>query len=278
VWRAGANENTVFTASTNITVNGKPLPAGSYGLHMIPTKGDWTLIFNADHNAWGSYFYNEERDVLRVTTSPTTGPHTELLTFAVPSNAGNTAAIQLQWGNLVVPFTVAVDLGATVAEDLRQQLTGLAGFDAKAYAMAAGWLMQNNLQPELAEQWLDRAMQGTPDFQTLMMAARLAERKGNSEKAQEYRDQAIKNANNAQLNMAGYQLLQAGKTKEALPLFVLNTQRHPDDPNVWDSLGEAYAMDGQKDKAIECFKKSLSMNPAPMVRSNSEKWLEQLSK
>ena len=276
IWRAGANENTVFTTSTDITVNGKPLAAGSYGLHMIPTEGDWTLIFNADHHAWGSYFYDESRDVLRVTTSPTTGPHTELLTYAVPKNSGNTATVQLQWENMVVPITVSVDLGATVAEDLRQQLTGLAGFNPRGYAMAAGWLMQNNVQPELAEQWLNRAMQGTPDFQTLMMAARLADANEQTEKAAEYREQAVKNANNSELNMYGYQLLQSGKVKEAIPLFVLNTQRHPKDPNVWDSLGEAYAMDGQKDKAIECFKKSLSMNPAPMVKANSEKWLKQL--
>ena len=64
--------------------------------------------------------------------------------------------------------------------------------------------------------------------------------------------------------------------REALSLFVLNTQRNPTDPNVWDSLGEADATDGQKDKAIECFKKSLSMDPPPMVRSNSETWLKQL--
>src|SRR5436189_2318357 len=56
VWRAGANENTVFTTTSDITVEGKALPAGTYGLHTIPTKGTWTIIFSKDYVAWGSFF------------------------------------------------------------------------------------------------------------------------------------------------------------------------------------------------------------------------------
>src|SRR5689334_14752942 len=59
VWRAGANENTVITFSTEVTVEGKKLAAGSYGLHMIPNKDSWTIIFSSDYNSWGSYFYKE---------------------------------------------------------------------------------------------------------------------------------------------------------------------------------------------------------------------------
>ncbi len=276
IWRAGANENTVFTTSTDITVNGKPLAAGTYGLHMIPGQTSWTLIFNKDHRAWGSYFYDESKDALRVSTTPLSGPHTELLTYAVPAHSGNSATVQLQWEKLIVPITIGVDLGATVAEDLRQQLMGLPGFTARNYALAASWLLQNNTQPELAEQWLTKALQGAPDFQTTLMVARLAEAKGDTEKASFHRKQAIEMASNSELNNYGYSLLQQGKIKEALPLFVLNSERHPEDPNVWDSLGEAYAMDGQKSKAIECFKKSLSMNPAESVRQNSESWIKKL--
>src|SRR6187200_776573 len=70
VWRAGANENTVISFSTPVTIEGKNLPAGKYGLHMIPSKGNWTIIFSSDYQSWGSYFYNQKEDVLRVDVTP----------------------------------------------------------------------------------------------------------------------------------------------------------------------------------------------------------------
>src|SRR5450759_995945 len=62
-WGAGANENTVFTVSENVSIEGKPLPAGRYGLHMIAGPDDWTLILSKDSNAWGRFYYDPAADV-----------------------------------------------------------------------------------------------------------------------------------------------------------------------------------------------------------------------
>ncbi len=70
VWRAGANENTVIEFSTPVLVEGKPLAAGRYGLHMIPTAEMWTIIFSKMADAWGSYTYSESEDALRVPVKP----------------------------------------------------------------------------------------------------------------------------------------------------------------------------------------------------------------
>ena len=59
-------------------------------------------------------------------------------------------------------------------------------------------------------------------------------------------------------------------------MFVLNTKRFPKSANCFDSLGEAYATKGDNKNAILNFKKSLSMDPPPNVRANSEKFLKQL--
>src|SRR5580765_873560 len=67
VWRAGANENTTISFSSPVTINGKPLAAGTYGLHMIPTKGDWTIACSNTRWAWGSFSYDQKEDALRVT-------------------------------------------------------------------------------------------------------------------------------------------------------------------------------------------------------------------
>src|SRR2546421_4705013 len=54
-WRAGANENTVFAVSHEVNIEGKPLPAGRYGLHMIAGPEEGTLIFSKDALAWGGF-------------------------------------------------------------------------------------------------------------------------------------------------------------------------------------------------------------------------------
>ncbi len=71
VWRAGANENTSFTVSSPVKVESKALAAGTYGLHMIPTEKEWTVVFSKMSNAWGSFSYDPKEDALRVTVAPT---------------------------------------------------------------------------------------------------------------------------------------------------------------------------------------------------------------
>lgn len=88
--------------------------------------------------------------------------------------------------------------------------------------------------------------------------------------------EAIAVATENELNTHGYTLLGQGDHDKAIAMFQLNTQRHPKSPNVWDSLGEAYATKGDKKNAIINFKKSLSLNPPANVKANSEKYLKQL--
>jgi len=88
--------------------------------------------------------------------------------------------------------------------------------------------------------------------------------------------EAIDISTENELNLYGYQLLNQRQTDKAIEMLALNAKRHPESPNVWDSLGEAYVTKGDKTKAIENFKKSLSMNPPANVKANSEKFLKQL--
>jgi hypothetical protein len=74
-WRAGANENTVFTVSDDVKINGQPLEAGSYGLHLIAAKDeDWTLILSNNHTSWGSFFYDPKEDASTTNISLTNSP------------------------------------------------------------------------------------------------------------------------------------------------------------------------------------------------------------
>ncbi|HCN05649.1 MAG TPA: hypothetical protein DIS79_08510 [Bacteroidetes bacterium] len=276
IWRAGANENTVFTVTTPVTVNGTALPAGSYGLHMIPREGMWTVIFSKQNSAWGSYFYDEKQDAARIEVRPTTGSHTELLTFDVTDVTSSQAIIEMRWSTVSVACTIAVNLNNTVIPDLTAQLTGLAGFTASNYVAAAQYVVDNDLDVSIASAWLDRALRSQPSFTAYMLSADIAERKNETKQASELRDKALKIATNAEMNAYGYSLLQQKRSSDALAIFMMNAERHASDPNVWDSLGEAYALSGNSAEAKKHFQKALSMNPPPQVRQNSEKWLKDL--
>ena len=102
VWRAGANEATTFTTDQALMVEGKNLPAGSYGFFVIPGEKEWTIIFNKIAKQWGAYEYKEKDDVLRVTvkTTKTSAPF-ERLAYKINPNG-----ISLLWENMDVPVSM----------------------------------------------------------------------------------------------------------------------------------------------------------------------------
>ena len=107
-WRAGANENTTIEFSKNVLVEGHGLPAGKYGLLMIPSEKDWIIIFSKNDSAWGSFSYNQTEDALRITVTPVEAPHMEWLMYGFDDLAGTSATAYLWWDNLKVPFKIAL--------------------------------------------------------------------------------------------------------------------------------------------------------------------------
>jgi hypothetical protein len=67
VWRTGANEAVEITFYRDVVFGGKALKAGTYSLFAIPSSNeDWTIIINSAQNVWGSYYYKQDQDVVRV--------------------------------------------------------------------------------------------------------------------------------------------------------------------------------------------------------------------
>lgn len=109
VWRAGANEATMFQVTDDVTINGQPLKAGTYSLHTIPGKDEWTIIFNGDPGQWGSFSYDSKKDVLRVKTKPqSTSENQEWLEFSFNPITDTSATVNIRWEKVRVPFTVEV--------------------------------------------------------------------------------------------------------------------------------------------------------------------------
>ncbi len=105
-WRAGANENTTIEFNNDIMIEGNKLPAGKYGIHMIPSEKDWIIIFSKNNSAWGSFKYNQEEDALRITVTPVKAPHQEWMVFGFDDLAGTSATVYLHWEELKVPFKI----------------------------------------------------------------------------------------------------------------------------------------------------------------------------
>lgn len=106
VWRAGANEATTISFSTPVTVEGKPLAAGTYTLFAIPTEKDWTIIFNRIPAQWGAFSYNPEFDALRVTLTPAGAPHEEYLSYAFEVTGANAGRLTLRWEKRQVSLAI----------------------------------------------------------------------------------------------------------------------------------------------------------------------------
>lgn len=140
----------------------------------------------------------------------------------------------------------------------------------------AGKFAMNAKAWEQAVSWIDQSISMSANMTNMISKAEVFENKGDADKAKKLRKEALDKGTNAELNMYAYQLMWAGKTAKAVEVFEANVERNPEDPNVWDSMGEGYFNNGDKEKAIDAFKKSLSMDPPDNVRANSMNILRQM--
>ena len=141
VWRAGANENTTIEFSDPVSVEGKPLAKGIYGLHMIPTADSWTVIFSKMASAWGSYTYDKAEDALRVEVKPHNADMEEALEYEFEDPQANSVTVTMRWEKLAVPFRVSVSDADTTFPSIRNQLRGRAQYYWAPLNEAAGFAL-----------------------------------------------------------------------------------------------------------------------------------------
>ena len=160
-WRAGANENTIFKTTHDLTIGGKALPAGKYGLHMVVNQDNTaTIIFSKNYSAWGSYFYNPEEDVLQVEVETQEIPHVEQLTFGFESVDANSAVVSLNWEKKQIPFKIETNVTNNVLSEVRKQLQGTPGFSRQSWEQAANFALNNDGDLDEALVWADAAIAG----------------------------------------------------------------------------------------------------------------------
>lgn len=101
VWRTGADEATTIAFDRDVTIEGKPLARGTYGLFTVPGEKGWTVVFNKVADQWGAFDYDARQDALRVEVAPRPHEATETLTFTLEGDA-----VVLRWEKVEVAFRV----------------------------------------------------------------------------------------------------------------------------------------------------------------------------
>jgi predicted negative regulator of RcsB-dependent stress response len=271
-WRVGANENTTITFSTDVKVGGKPLKAGTYGLHALPTAKDWTIMFSTMSVAWGSFTYDQKEDAARVTVTPrTAATSVERLAYRFDEPTDTKTTLVLAWEKLEVPITIEVETPKIAMASIRQQLRGPAGFSWEGYAQAATYWLKNGGPLDEALKLVDRSIQMNENYQNLTLRASIVEKQGNAKAAAELRAKAQTLATETDLAQAGFQLLRGEKkVDEALKLFQSTVARFPESVLAQAGLGESLAAKGDKAGATAAYTRALALSKDPAQKKRIE--------
>lgn len=210
-WRTGANEATQFVVTDDVLINGQKLPAGSYSLHTIPTKDEFTIIFNSVANQWGSFGYDAAKDTLRVKVKPEWSEHSkEWLEYWIDPINDNSAQVNIRWEKLRVPFTVEVkDVQGLTLAKARAAVAAAKPDDFVTPLQAANYALSNKLNVDEAMGWLNQSIKIKETLGNVGLKARVLAEQGKT----------------AEAIAAGERAIQVGKEAKANPQNIANLEK-----------------------------------------------------
>jgi hypothetical protein len=228
VWRAGANENTTIEFSDPVSVEGKPLAKGIYGLHMIPNLDSWTVIFSKTNTGWGSYSYKEDEDALRVNVKPRPlAEMKEALEFEFEDLKPDSTAVTLKWEKLGVPFTVSIKDADQTLQNIRAQLKGRGQFTWQALDEGAQFCLTRKINLDEALRWADASIQNEERFDNLSTKADILKALNRPDEAKATWNHAVEVATAPQLYSYGRRLQSEKQNAEAMEIFKEVDKRFP---------------------------------------------------
>ncbi|KOY84743.1 hypothetical protein AD998_19780 [bacterium 336/3] len=275
-WRAGANENTVISFSTDVKVEGKALAAGKYGLFMtVVSENEVTVIFSKNAQAWGSYFYDPANDALRVTVKPKkVETSKEFLEYEFMNQTRNSADIVLAWEKWYIPFKVEVDVTNTVLASIREELKSNKGFEWQSWNQAASYCLRNNINLEEALVWAENAISlrgtGEKNFTTLSTKAMILARLNKQAEADALMKEALPMGAMMEVHGYGRQLIAQKKYNEALEVFKMNAKKNPTSWTPSWGLARGYSGVGDFKNALKYAELALTQKPDEQNKKNIE--------
>jgi hypothetical protein len=260
-WRAGSNENTTIEFSHGVTIDGKAIAAGKYGIFLVVEKDKpWTWILSTDNDKWGHYHYNPKNDIVRVAATPKDVTSVEWLSFGFDDRLSNSTVMFLEWERKRVELKIEVpNINELYVDKIRGEIQGhRMGFSNQSWIDAANFCAQNKVNLEEALQWAEYAISGRfigkEDFRSLQAKANVLDAMGKSQEAGATMMKAMNHssASMQELHNYGRSLLNSGKKEKAMEVFKLNRKKHPEDSfTTYVGLARAYTAIGDKKNAIK---------------------------
>ena len=279
-WRAGANENTTIEFSTDVKIEGQSLPAGKYAFFIAYDPNECTLIFSKNSTSWGSFFYNDKEDALRVKVKPVaTDRSVEWLKYDFLNETENSATIALSWEKLMIPFKIEVDYIKEQIASFRRELQTNRGFLWESWDQAAQWSLQHNANLDEALLWADSATStsfgGNKSFQAASTKAQLLEKLGRGNEASALMQKMLPTASMFEIHGYGRSLIAQKKPKEALEIFKMNFQKNPNQMTTLVGLVRGYAANGDYKTALDYANKAMTVTDA-QNKSNIQTMIDKL--
>ena len=260
-WRAGANETTTITFEHDVKVEGKDIKAGAYGLYMAVWPDKATIIFSKQADNWGSFFYEEKNDVLRIDVKPVAlDKSVEWLKYEFIEQREKYCVIALQWEKLSIPFRVDVDVDNIVLARMRDQVAGQRGFNPLLLTAAANYFINKKINLDEALAWSQRAA-SFKSFSTLNTLGTAYTMVNKLKEADSTMNEALAFANVGQYLNYGRSLITAKRLDRALEVFNASQKKNGDVFQVNAGFMSYYSAKGDFKKALDYANKALAQAP-----------------
>ncbi|MGN6641088.1 MAG: DUF2911 domain-containing protein [Mucilaginibacter sp.] len=280
-WRAGANENTTIEFSTDVKIEGQPLPAGKYGFFIAYDPNECTLIFSKNSTSWGSFFYKPDEDVLRVKVKPVPADKSvEWLKYEFTDETPSSAVVALQWEKLVIPFKIDVDVVGTQLASFRRELRSEKGFSWEAWDQAALYCAQNKINLDEALMWADTATSvnfgGDKSFTAWSTKATILDALGKNQEAADVMKKAYPYGNMNELYFYARGLTRMKKGQQALEAFKVAYDKYPDKFLTNAGMARGYSAVGDYKKALTYALKAQVQAPDPANKNIVDTFVKKL--
>lgn len=281
-WRAGANENTVITFSHDVEIEGKPLKAGTYGLHIAPGAEEAIVIFSNNTLAWGSFAYTPSEDALRVNVKPVACEFNEWLTYEFTDRQQNSATARLKWEKVSIPFKIAVPNGDELyLKKIREEMTSNKGFNWLNVVSVSNFLSSKKLALDEALAWdqalIDRNIRYFPIYSAKATVLAAQGKQGDADATMK---EAINlpDATPGQLTNYGRSLIAQNRAKDALTVFELNLKRNPGNANALTGMARGWSANGDNKKALRYAQDAYKAETNPAVKTAIDGMVKKLEK
>ncbi len=263
-WRAGANENTTIELSHDASVEGQPIKAGKYGLHIaVHEKEGAMIILSNKTDGWGSFSYDEKDDALRVEVKTNKIGQTERLLYSFPEVGKTYAVGALDWEKKRIPFKIEFAVHDIMLGKFREYLSDSTGLKWRDYNQAASYCADNNVGLTDGMNWIAQSIALEENYTNLSTKSALLMAQGNAAEAENIKNAALEHATATANDYYSYgtALIKMKKPDKAMDIYQRLSVRWPDDWLSAHGLARGYSAKGDYKTALKYETDALAKAP-----------------